>query len=110
VSGTVVGSDNKPFVEVAVGFTSSPAWLYLAATSTKGTFSGSCDLFKTKFPIELQVTTPKDSCVRASGVRIDAPGTYTNLNLKVQSVCINTIRIDPKILSTLVNGTEIRAK
>jgi hypothetical protein len=48
--------------------------------------------------------------VRASGVRLDAPGTYTKLNLKVQSVCINTIKIDPKILSTLVNGTEIRAK
>ncbi len=93
VSGLVVGSDNKPMALVAVGYSKQPDWVFLAATGNDGRFVGSCALGAKDFPLDLEVTTPADKCVRKAQVTLPQPGTYGPLNLRVQTTCVRRIDI-----------------
>jgi hypothetical protein len=93
VSGLVVGSDNKPMALVAVGYSKQPDWVFLAATGNDGRFVGSCTLGANDFPLDLEVTTPADKCVRRAQVTLPQPGTYGALNLRVQTTCVKRIDI-----------------
>lgn len=108
VSGLVVGSDNKPMALVAVGYSKQPDWVFLAATGNDGRFAGSCTLGAKDFPLELEVTTPADKCVRKAQVTLPLPGTYGALNLRVQTTCVKRIdiltditRVDPGLFKVI---------